>query len=307
MYAAAACSAGCSSRDRTSGPGSDVGPKRTDGSAADATVTDAGDPSADDAGPPARDASSDAGDGGPAPGDVTIYAHSNDTLYSFSPDTLRVREIGPFERSGGGDAPFMLDLAVDGEGNVFTSSDHALYRVNPETAEVTKIGDFDLSDEQLFALSFLHEGAYRKGEETLVGATNAGVYYEVNRNTAETSYMGTYPDGWLSSGDIVSVEGLGTFATALRSDSPGDVLVEIEFAGDGSSSVSVKGPIAEGDHDYAQIFGIGFWRRALYGFSNSGELIRIDRRSGEAELLSDDTGTDQFWGAGVTTQAPVVF
>ncbi|MCZ7679477.1 MAG: hypothetical protein M5U28_12225 [Sandaracinaceae bacterium] len=108
----------------------------------------------------------------------------------------------------------------------------------------------------------------------LVGATNDGVYYEVDRDDASATPLGAYPDGWGSSGDIVSVDGLGTFATLRRSDFPTDVLARILFASDGSSVVTVIGPIESDTEGFTQIFGLGYWGRNLYGFTNRGQLIR---------------------------------
>src|SRR5688500_2722 len=54
--------------------------------------------------------------------DVLIYAHSRDTLYTFSPYTNTVDEIAVFRLAGGEAAPYMTDLAVDSAENVFTSS-----------------------------------------------------------------------------------------------------------------------------------------------------------------------------------------
>lgn len=271
------------------------------------------DAAAVDGSPATLDAGSDAGrrdagppvDGGPRLDDVLIYAHSRDTLYSFSPFTNTVTEVGPF-MAGGAAAPYMLDLAVDSDGEVFTSSDDRLWRVDPETAVVTEVGDFGLGAEQLFALTFLTSSESPDGSEMLIGATNEGAYYEVDRDTAATTFLGAYPEGWSSSGDIVSVSGLGTFATLRRSDYPGDVLARILFASDGSSTVTVVGAIRGGGEDFRQLFGLGYWGRDLYGFSNSGQLIRIDRETGAAEVVSTSTGASQFWGAGVTTQVPVL-
>lgn len=267
-----------------------------------------------EAGPP-LDAGQDAGrrDAGPRPDagprfdDVLIYAHSRDTLFGFSPYTNQVTAVGTFRTPTGENAPFMLDLAVDSEGVIFTSSDRALFTVDPTTAVVTEVGDFGLPErELLFALSFLAPAESPDGTEMLVGATNEGVYYRVERATARTTRLGAYPDGWSSSGDIVSVEGLGTFATLRRSDFPGDVLARILFAGDGSSVVTVIGPIRGGTTDYTQIFGLGYWGRSLYGFTNGGQLLRIDRATGAAEVATPDTGASQFWGAGVTVLAFVL-
>jgi len=296
LVALAVALVACSRRSSGGGGGGDTDASRPDAAFPDGSRLDGG---GTDAGPRT--------DAGPLPEDVLIYAHSRDTLYTFSPDTLTVTEVGRFELPDGTQAPYMLDLAVDAEGSVYTSSDTSLYVVDPETAGVTEVGDFGLTDEQLFALSFLAEGELRAGETPLVGATNAGAYYEIDVDTAEATYLGSYPDGWLSSGDIVSVADLGTFATVKRDDFPSDVLVQILFAADGSSTVSVRGPIKSATEDFQQLFGLGYWGRKMYGFDNAGQLLEIDRDTGAAELVTADTGTEHFWGAGVTTRAPVLF
>jgi len=278
--------AGCSTRST-----------RTDGSMMDASF-DAPDVAPDTRPPP------DTSDSGPDLSSVLVYAHSRDTLFTFSPATLTVAEVAPFSILGGGLPPNMLDLAVDSEGNVFTSSSDELWTVDPETAVVQMVGTFGLGD-QLFALSFLAPGELGP-DEVLIGATNSGAYYRIDRDTASASLLGNYPDGWRSSGDIVSVEGLGTYATVRRDDFPSDVLVQILFSSDGSSTAIVKGPVRDVSRDFTEIFGVGYWGRVLYGFTNSGELIEIDRDSGAGTLVTTDTGTDQFWGAGVTTVVPVL-
>ena len=246
-------------------------------------------------------------DGGDRLDDVLIYAHSRDTLFTFSPYTLMVTRVGPFTLPDGTAAPFMVDLAVDSIGNVYTASDTALYRANPETADVIHVGELDMAAQHLYALTFVPRGAFRTDREALIGATNEGQYFEVDAATASTTYLGQYPDGWRSSGDLVSIEGLGTFATVRREDFPSDVLVQIQFAPDGSSSVLVKGAVQSATGAFVELFGLGYWGRAVYGFSNAGELIEINRDSGEGRLVTADTGTPQFWGAGVTTRAPVLF
>lgn len=273
----------------------------------------AADPGLPDVGPIELDAGADAGgsgpsdagprpDAGPRLDDVLIYAHSRDTLYTFSPYTETVAAIGPFRFADGSDGPFMLDLAVDAGGQVYTSSDASLYRVDPSTATITEVGAFGLArSEQLFALTFLVPGTIAP-EETLIGATNEGVYYRIDLATARATRLGSYPDGWSSSGDLVSIEGLGTFATLRRSDHPTDVLARIDFRAGGASDVTVLGATG-----YTQLFGLGYWGRSLYGFSNRGELVEIDRATGAGTIATPDTGTMQFWGAGVTTRAPVLF
>jgi hypothetical protein len=245
-------------------------------------------------------------DSGPPLEDVLIYAHSRDTLYSFNAFTNSVVTIGVFTLASGDTPPNMVDLAVNRDGRLFTSSSHTLYSVDPATARLTPIADFDVTDASFYALTFVTQGEIHPDRETLVGATNDGDYYEIDPATAHTTRLGSYPDGWLSSGDLVSIEGLGTYATIKHDGDTHDTLAHITF-GASSSTIRVIGPIVEGGTDYTMIFGLGYWGRALYGFSDAGQLIEIDRDTGAGRLVSASTGATQFWGAGVTTRAPVVF
>lgn len=258
-----------------------------------------------DAGPAVDAAMDDTGprpDTGPRLDDVLIYAHSANTLYTFSPYTNTVSTVGVFNLADGSMPPNMLDLAVNSAGDIYTTSNRLLFRVNPETARLTEVGEYGLGDARLYALTFLVAGQLG-ATEALIGATNEGVYYEVSVSDASARRLGTYPDGWESSGDIVSVEGLGNFATLRRSDYPDtDVLAEITFRRDGTSTVRVIGEVG-----FRQVFGLGYWGRNLYGFTNEGQLVQIDRGLATGTLSTAATGTDQFWGAGVTTQAPVLF
>ncbi|HEY8427348.1 MAG TPA: hypothetical protein VIL20_03205, partial [Sandaracinaceae bacterium] len=76
---------------------------------------------------------------------------------------------------------------------------------------------------------------------------------------------------------------------------------------DGRSVVTVIGPIEDGSTGFTEVFGLGYWGRNLYGFTNRGQLIRIDRTTGDASIVATSTGASQFWGAGVTVAAPVLF
>lgn len=241
--------------------------------------------------------------------DVLIYAHSSGTLFSFSPLTNMVTPIGRFvDTATDANADPMVDLAVDSGQHVYTASATDLWTVDVATARVTSVGAFDVTNgEQFFALTFLAQGELHADRETLVGATNMGAYYEIDPATAQTTFLGQYPDGWLSSGDLVSVRGLGTYATIRQDGDTHDTLAQITFATDGTSRITVIGPVVQGATEYSQIFGLGYWGRDVYGFTNDGELVQIDRTTGAGHLATTMTGTGQFWGAGVTTLAPVVF
>lgn len=240
-------------------------------------------------------------DAGPRLDNVLIYAHSREVLYSFSPYTNTVEEIGPFLLPGAERPTAIIDLAVNAEGEVYVSGYDSLFRVDPETARLTLIGDFDV-DESFFALTFLGEGIIRPAE-TLIGATNEGVYHEIDPGDASTRRLGQYPERWISSGDIVSVGGRA-FATLKDPDNrdAADVLAEITFTSTGRSTVRELGSTG-----FKQLFGLGSWGDSLYGFSNSGELVRLDPDTGRGTIVSITTGIDSYWGAGVTTKAPILF
>ena len=84
------------------------------------------------------------------------------------------------------------------------------------------------------------------------------------------------------------------------------MLARIIFSSDGTSTVTVIGATRSATEDFRSLFGLGYWGRDLFGFTNSGQLLRIDRMTGTSEVVSTTTGTSQFWGAGVTTIVPVL-
>ncbi|MBI2896859.1 MAG: PQQ-like beta-propeller repeat protein [Deltaproteobacteria bacterium] len=237
-------------------------------------------------------------DAAPVEDDVLVWAHSADTLFSFEPRTDRVTSIGPFRTAEGDAAPQMTDLAVDSAGELYACSNDALFAVDPETATTTWITDFDVeADVRFYGLTFLPEGVLDPGVEVLVGATSNGDYYRIDESTGATELIGRFSDDYGLSGDIVSVEDAGTFATVKRDDLDTDVLVQLD-----PESGEVD-PIGTGI-GFTNLFGLAYFRQRLYGFSSRGELIWIDIDTGEGSIVTDETGSDQFWGAGVTTIAP---
>ena len=102
----------------------------------------------------------------------------------------------------------------------------------------------------------------------------------------------------LASGDIVSVKGFGTVATLVKANeqNPTDWLARVDpYTGKAT-------PI--GDTGIDRIWGLGYWEGKLYGFTSDAEFVLIDRNTGKATLVSTDNIS--WWGAGVTTEAPVI-
>lgn len=229
--------------------------------------------------------------------DVQVWAHSPRELYRFDPRTEDVTLIGTFLDSEGAPSEAMTDLAVDGFGNLYTCSFTRLYRVDPTTARVTEIGALGVDDEVRFnALSFVPAGLLDDSSEVLVAANAEGDLYRVDALTGVATRLGSFSEGYGTSGDLVSVLGAGTFATVFREDLDRDALARIDLR---TGEVTIVGSTGT-----SRLFGLGYWRGRLYGFNSLGWLYEIDVETGSARLRSSDTGADGFFGAGVTTNAP---
>jgi hypothetical protein len=170
-----------------------------------------------------------------------------------------------------------------------------VYRVDPATAKCTQLsnalaGDFN-------ALSFVPaQQLGRTGDDVLVAARNSdGQVFEVNPMTGATTAIGAMGAMFVSSGDLVSVANLGTLQTV-----PGpshDRLVRL------AANTFAATPIGT-DTGFSNIWGIAFWKNKVFGFTDQGEFITIDPVTGAGVLVSNN-GV-QWWGAAVTTVAPVI-
>jgi hypothetical protein len=246
------------------------------------TAADATGSGGADAGPDAIDV-----DAGPAPFMGAIYAHSYQNLYRVDPDTLAVTLVGPFGWPQGED--LMTDIAVDADGNITGISFGAVFAVDRDTAQCTYLsalgGSFN-------GLSFLPR---QSGGEILIGTTETGEVWEIDRATGSSTMIGDYGGVVGSSGDIVSVTGFGTVAT-VKFGGQIDYLARIDETTGAATLIGQTG--------YADIWGIGFWRNRVYGFVATNQFVLIDVTTGVATYVS--TGPENWAGAGVTTSAPVV-
>lgn len=303
---------------------STAGCARVNGGDADADADADAEPDADadaDAEPDADPDPDETGDADEPLEDVIIYAHSRNRLYAFSPSQNGVVQELQLTVPGGGPAPEMVDLAVNRDGEVYTSSYDALFSIDTETGVATIVDDFTDEDGQLlnadlgvrlYALTFIPASLFPGATgEVLIGAANEGTCYAVDPTTAVARYVGEYPENWRSSGDLVSVERLETTFATLRvegytSEDP-DYLAEVSFMPDGTIALSSPRQVRNEDRIFNQLFGLGYWGRQLYGFTAAGELVAIDRDTARGELATTDTGATEFWGAGVTTQVPVLY
>jgi hypothetical protein len=242
-----------------------------------------------------------------------VYAHSNLTLYRFNPVAGDFVTVGSFDclNADGGVAE-MLDIAIDRAGNMVGTaamSEHAtivgrLVSIDKTTAACTvlKTGSYPNS------LAFVPVGTVLPDREALVGYVNDS-YVMINPDTGLVSSIGNLntigaATLWMSSGDIVSIVGGGTYLTiiakgSVTTDPQGDRIAEVD-----PTTGAIKRVI--GATGTPGLYGLGYWGGIAYGFSSSGLLVKIDLGTGAGTPIpitgAPATG---FYGAGTTTIAPI--
>jgi hypothetical protein len=220
-----------------------------------------------------------------------VYAHSASQLYTIDPDTLDVTLVGAFGWPSGSDQ--MTDIALDKDANMVGISFNTVYAVNKDTAACTRLASLD---RQFNGLSFIPGEEVGTGVEILVGAALDGSVWRIDETTGASTLVGNYGGGMTSSGDIVSVTGFGTVATVKSGLGGTDKLVRVD-ANTGVATLI-------GDTGVTDIWGLGFWKDKVYGFTDYNEFVLVDIHTGVASLVK--TGNVNWWGAGVTTSAPFI-
>lgn len=233
------------------------------------------------------------GSGSNTPEVTYVYAHTSSTLYKVDPDTLAITRVGDFGWSNGSDS--MTDIAIDKAGVMIGVSYTAVYRVNATTAAATRLSTG--LDGTFNGLSFVPAAMLgQTGEDVLVGTRNSdGLVFRIDPMTGsalQIGDMGTFS----SSGDLVAVTNFGTVQTADNGFS-NDRLVRLAPQTFAASAVGT-------DIGYADIWGVAFWKNKIFGFTNSGQFVTIDPNTGAGTLVQSNGPA--WWGAAVTTSAPVI-
>jgi hypothetical protein len=239
-------------------------------------------------------------DAGPEPFFGRVYAHSASELYEVDPDTLDVTLVAPFSFPGVPFAESITDIALDKDANMVGISYTEVYAIDKTTAVCTHLAS--LGGAQYNGLSFVPADEIDPtGAEILVGASLSGEISQIDPLTGAHTVIGTYGGGWQSSGDIVSVRGFGTVATVNMGEGTVDRLARIDlFAGGTATPIDTSG----NGTGYTVIFGLGFWRGQVFGFTENQQFVLIDPTTGVASLV--EMSAPYWWGAGVTTEAPII-
>jgi hypothetical protein len=255
---------------------------------------DTGDDTGDDDAP-----GPDAGDPGEPAANAAVFAHSESTLYRVDPETFEVTTVGNFVWPSGVFADSMTDIAIDKDGLMIGISYSSVYRVDAGNAETTLLSN-DLQG-MFNGLSFVPAGqvGFPEGPDVLVGSRNTdGAVFSIDPMTGAVAQVGDMGGSWVSSGDIVSVSGFGTVATVTTAGSLGtDVLARLE------PLTFTATPIGD-DTGYVDLWGIAFWGDKVFGFAEDGHFVLVNTTTGVATPV--ETSAPRWWGAAVTTAAPVI-
>jgi hypothetical protein len=252
-----------------------------------------GSPDANNGGPDGGNGGPDAADNG---GTTAVFAHTASTLFRVDPITYAITRVGDFAWPAGNDS--MTDIAIDENGLMIGTSFNRVYRVDPDTAACTMLSNNlqGMFNGLSFVPGMLAFGV--DGPDVLVGTRAAdGKVFEVNPMTGATTEIGDMGEGFSSSGDIVAVTGFGMVATVPTGTFGPDKLVRL------APTTFAATPIGAST-GFDDLWGVGFWAGRVFGFSEGGNLTIIDSATGVGTSVA--TGGEAWWGAAVTTAAPLI-
>jgi hypothetical protein len=227
-------------------------------------------------------------------GQSAVYAHTATSLYRVDPDTYVATKVGDFGLTG--ILEVMTDLGIDQNGMLVGVSFSSVYSVDVNTGHATLLSSGSLL-QQFNGLSFVPAAAVgQTGADVLIGTNNAnGSVYRVNPTTGVTSVIGSMGGAFTSSGDVVSVDGFGTVQTVPGASH--DVLVRL------ADNTFTATPIGT-NTGFDKIYGLGFWKGKVFGFTYTGQIITIDPTTGVGTQVAS---SGLSWnGAAVTTTAPII-
>jgi hypothetical protein len=253
------------------------------------------------------DASAAADAGADAPlAPSKVYAHSGHELYRLDTRTNATVDIGPFGAALG--TASITDIAVDKNDKMIGVTLNKIFTIDVATGTATLLSPFEQGAPNVTSLSFVPKDLNDpNSDEILVASDDHGNVVQIDPSNGKTTTLGNYGkvgnDQIVSSGDIVAVRGAGIFATVnvgLPLTAP-DNLAKIDPT---TWNATIVGTPLGSD----KIFGLAYWGGKLYGFvdvaATSGSIIAIDPTS--AAVTPVVSGSVEWFGAGVTTDAPII-
>lgn len=235
--------------------------------------------------------SDDDGDGVHAdarrPQAAEMYVHSKDTLYVVDDQNFDLVPVGPL---GMPDGEGLTDLAVTPDGSLYGISGKSLYEVSPITGAVTHIGM--VPGELNVGLTFLPDG-------TLLATDKTGGVRRVDPADGSIVEVGAFGEPYATAGDLVAVADGTMYAISDQGPNGTEEDSNLLLVVDPENGEAVD---AIGQIGYGRVFGCAYAGGKIYAFTDTGDIIEIDRNTGSGSLKRS-FGDMSFWGAAVT---PVV-
>jgi len=228
--------------------------------------------------------------------DNVVYAHTEDELWTLSVKTYQLDFACFFDWPFDDNPHRMTDLAIDRWGVLYGVSFKGLYTCHPTTCQCTKVGDLP---DGFNALTMVPWGVLEPDRDVLVGISGGGGWYRLDRDgdAFTATQLGSYGEGYTSSGDAYAIKDVGAFATVNKGAELDDFLVEVDPA-----TGTVLREIAQLD-GLANVYGLAGWTDRAMAFDEGGTIVVIETATGEVVKVLEDT-PKKWWGAGVRTQLP---
>ncbi len=235
-----------------------------------------------------------------APGHVlqnAVYAHTADELWLMQVKTYEMDFVAFFSwpEDTDNNPHKMTDIAIDRYGVLYGVSYSGLYVVNANTGECYRVGTLP---EPFNALTLVPKGVLDP-KDVLVGISGVGGWYRLTAQGNEffAEQLGSYGEGYMSSGDAYSIEKVGTFASVNKTGVANDYLVEVD-----PKTGAVVREVGEMT-GLSLVYGLAGWTGRAMAFDESGKISIVDTKTGEV-LKTITTVPKKWWGAGVQTVIP---
>lgn len=249
-----------------------------------------------------------AGGGGASSTEGAVYVNTQSKLLRLEPSAKTLTEVGDFDcvlltpdPSDSQDGMADLALSAQGEmygvGRISAAKEFSIVKIDKTTAHCTQVATADATA-SVIGLTFVPAEASSSGAEELVGLMLDGALVRYDLPSGAPTTFGQL-SGAAKAGDLVSLAGGDTFATGNAAGGT-ELLIIDPATGAVTSDV--------GNTGVPLLAGLGFWAGTLYGFSADGKLFAIDPATAEATevpVAGAPTGSLVFWGAAVTTVAPL--
>ncbi len=144
---------------------------------------------------------------------TTIYANTDDSLYSMDPATNAVTLIGTFAGlSDSSTDSSITDVAVNAAGDVYVNSESVIYKAAlpatlPGTVTLTKVATISATaGTRFYALAFAPAGALG-ASEMLVGGDGSGNLWSIDPSSGATLELGSFGNDPVTAGNILALSG----------------------------------------------------------------------------------------------------